>query len=74
MYDLKIESLIRSLGIGATYRGYQYLNYGVRLCMNNEDYLLAISKLLYPQIAKEFHLSLDELCSPIGKMKKRKQL
>ena len=55
MYDLKIESLIRSLGIGATYRGYQYLNYGVRLCMNNEDYLLAISKLLYPQIAKEFH-------------------
>lgn len=55
MYELRIESLIRSLGIGATYRGYQYLNYGIKLCMDNEDYLLAISKLLYPQIAKEFH-------------------
>lgn len=55
MYDAKIESLIRSLGIGATYRGFQYLIYGVKLCVSNEDYLLAVSKLLYPQIAKEFH-------------------
>lgn len=54
MNNLKIECLIRSLGIGATYRGYRYLNYGVKLCIHDEDYLLAISKLLYPQIAKEF--------------------
>lgn len=54
MYDHKIENLIRSLGIGATYRGYRYLNYGIELCLEDEDYLLAISKLLYPKIAKEF--------------------
>lgn len=54
MDDLRIECLIRSLGIGATYRGYRYLSYGIKLCIYDEDYLLAISKLLYPQIAKEF--------------------
>ena len=50
-----VERLLRSLGIGATYRGYRYLNYGIRLCLADEDYLLAVSKLLYPQIAKYFH-------------------
>lgn len=55
MNELEIEYLIRSLGIGATYRGYRYLNYGIKLCLENEDYLLSVSKLLYPQIAKHYH-------------------
>ena len=54
MDDLRIECLIRSLGIGANYRGYRYLSYGIKLCIYDEDYLLAIGKLLYPQIAKEY--------------------
>ena len=32
MNEKEIEHLLRSLGIGATYRGYRYLNYGIRLC------------------------------------------
>ncbi|MCI8667147.1 MAG: hypothetical protein HFG82_10850 [Dorea sp.] len=52
--DQKIEYLIRSLGIGATYRGYRYLSYGIQLCLENEDYLLSVSKTLYPQIAKRY--------------------
>lgn len=54
MEKYEIERLIRSLGISATYRGYRYLGYAIELCLENEEYLLSISKLLYPQIAKKF--------------------
>lgn len=52
MHTQEIEKLIRSLGIGATYRGYRYLCHGIALCLEDENYLLSVSKLLYPQIAK----------------------
>ena len=48
----EIQSLIRSLGIGGNYQGYRYLTQAVQLCRTNEDYLLGVSKLLYPEIAK----------------------
>ena len=54
MEIIEIERLIRTLGIGATYRGYRYLSYGVYLCLQNEDYLLSVSKLLYPEIAHTY--------------------
>ena len=54
MQSREIEMLIRSLGIGGTYQGYRYLCYGVSLCLSDENYLLAVSKLLYPKIAKTF--------------------
>lgn len=48
----EIQYLVRSLGIGATYRGYKYLMIAVKLCLEDEDYLLSISKLLYPKVAE----------------------
>lgn len=54
MDTLEIERLIRSLGIGATYRGYRYLSYAIHLCLQDENYLLSVSKLLYPEIARAF--------------------
>ena len=57
MTSFEIEKLVRSLGIGATYRGYSYLNYGIQLCLKDENYLLAISKSLYPEIAKRFRVT-----------------
>lgn len=59
METRKVERLIRCLGIGATYRGYRYLCYGIVLCLKDEDYLLAISKELYPMIAKKFNTTLS---------------
>ena len=44
MHEPEIEYLIRSLGIGATYRGYEYLIYGIRLCLSDENYYLFVSK------------------------------
>ncbi len=57
MIERNIEHLVRSLGIGATYRGYHYLNYGIKLCLENENYLLFVSRSLYPQIAERFDTS-----------------
>lgn len=57
----EIQCLVRSLGIGATYRGYRYLVYAVMLCLEDEDYLLGISKLLYPRIAEEYQTSVSSV-------------
>ena len=38
--ETKIYFLLHSLGIGAKYRGFRYLAYGIALCMEDEDYLL----------------------------------
>ena len=54
MYTHDIDYVIRTLGVGATYRGYRYLSYGIELCLADEEYLLAISKQLYPEIARKY--------------------
>ena len=72
--ETKIYFLLHSLGIGAKYRGFRYLAYGIALCMEerfpyldteqgmsvcmeDEDYLLRVSKTLYPKIAQTFQVS-----------------
>lgn len=50
----EIQYLVRSLGIGGNYQGYKYLTYAISLCLEDEDYLLSVSKLLYPEIAKMY--------------------
>ena len=52
--ETEIYFLLHSLGIGAKYRGFRYLAYGIALCMEDEDYLLRVSKTLYPKIAQTF--------------------
>ena len=51
--ETEIYFLLHSLGIGAKYRGFRYLAYGIALCMEDEDYLLRVSKTLYPKIAQD---------------------
>ena len=55
--ETKIYFLLHSLGIGAKYRGFRYLAYGIALCMEDEDYLLRVSKTLYPNRDLLFSLS-----------------
>ena len=57
----EIPHLVRSLGIGATYRGYRYLTLALSLCYEDEDYLLGISKLLYPHIAQTYQTSVSSV-------------
>ncbi len=56
---MSITSLMLSLGIHSTLRGFHYLKYGLKLCMENEDYLLSVYKDLYPDIATHFGATQD---------------
>lgn len=47
-------SLIVSLGIRSTLKGFRYVKYGLELCMEDEDYLLFVYKNLYTEIAVRF--------------------
>ena len=71
MYTHDIDYVIRTLGVGATYRGYRYLSYGIELCLTDEEYLLAISKQLYPEIARKYKTtvgSVERDIRTVGKM------
>lgn len=44
--------LIHEVGVPAHIKGYQYLRDAITLVVNNMDYLSAVTKELYPAIAK----------------------
>ncbi|MDO4313617.1 MAG: sporulation initiation factor Spo0A C-terminal domain-containing protein [Eubacteriales bacterium] len=56
-----IITLLLTLGIRSTYRGFRYLHRALQLCLKDENYLLSIYKLLYTDIAAEFHVSRDSV-------------
>lgn len=56
-----IITLLLRLGIRSTYRGFRYLHRALQLCLQNEDYLFSICKLLYVDIAKEYQVSRDSV-------------
>lgn len=50
-----IFSLVRRLGINATYIGYYYLSFALHMVVEDENRLLLISKTVYLDIAAHFH-------------------
>ncbi len=56
-----ITTLLLTLGIHSTYRGFYYLRHALKLCLQDEDYLLFVYKRLYVDIAKEFRVSRDSV-------------
>ena len=56
-----ITTQLLTLGIHSTYRGFYYLRHALKLCLQDEDYLLFVYKRLYVDIAKEFRVSRDSV-------------
>ena len=48
-------------GIRSTYQGFRYLQYALLLCLENDEYLRSICKFLYPDIAKKFSTTVDNV-------------
>ena len=56
-----IHKLVFRLGIRSTYQGFRYLCHALYLCQQDEDYLLAIYKRLYLDIAQHYKVSRDSV-------------
>lgn len=52
---MKVRSVLLSLGIHTTLKGFHYLLYALELCMQNEEYLLLVYKWLCLDVATHFH-------------------
>ena len=56
MEDLYAQSceLLCRLGVTANYTGFSQMAYALQLCVEEQDRLLYVTKLVYPDVAKHF--------------------
>lgn len=52
--ELAVTEIIHRVGIPAHIKGYHYLRSAIMLCVNNDEMINSITKLLYPTVAKQF--------------------
>ncbi len=50
--ELNVTEILHQLGVPAHIKGYQFLRDAILLTMNEPDYINAVTKRLYPEIAK----------------------
>lgn len=50
-----ITALLRTLGVTMNYTGYILMIYALEICSEDNDALLAVTKYLYPDVAKRAH-------------------
>ena len=49
-----VTNIIHEIGVPAHIKGYQYLREAIIIAVNDMDVINAITKVLYPQVAKNF--------------------
>lgn len=52
--EVKVTNLIHDLGVPAHIKGYQYLREAIILAVGNEEIINAVTKSLYPLLAKKY--------------------
>ena len=52
--ETMVTNIIHEIGVPAHIKGYQYLREAIILAVNDMDVINAITKVLYPQVAKTF--------------------
>jgi two-component system response regulator (stage 0 sporulation protein A) len=52
--DVVISDIMRQIGVPAHIKGYQYLRSAIKLCINDDEMLSSVTKLLYPTVAKMY--------------------
>ncbi len=57
LYEGITKSVLHQLGVGKSYKGYDYILHGINLISLDESLLHCITKVLYIDIAREYHTS-----------------
>ena len=52
--EAMVTSIIHEIGVPAHIKGYQYLREAIMIAVDDMDVINAITKVLYPQVAKAF--------------------
>ena len=52
--EAMVTSIIHEIGVPAHIKGYQYLREAIILTINDMDAINAVTKVLYPEVAKKF--------------------
>ncbi len=52
--ELRVTSIIHEIGVPAHIKGYQYLREAIRLAVEDMEVINAVTKVLYPTVAKKF--------------------
>ncbi len=52
--ELTVTEILHQIGVPAHIKGYQFLRDAILLTMDEPDYINAVTKRLYPEIAKKF--------------------
>ena len=52
--EMMVTAIIHEIGVPAHIKGYQYLREGIILTVRNMEVINAVTKVLYPEIAKRF--------------------
>lgn len=53
-----IRRLLLQLGATPRYVGFDYVIYAITLSLKNNQYLLSVTKELYPDVAKQYHTTI----------------
>ena len=52
--EAQVTAIIHEVGVPAHIKGYQYLREGIIIAVNDMDVINAVTKVLYPEVAKRF--------------------
>ncbi len=53
--EAEVTAILHEVGIPAHIKGYQYVREAIILTVQNIEYISAVTKVLYPEVAKRFH-------------------
>ena len=52
--EMRVTGIIHDIGVPAHIKGYQYLREAIRLAVEDMDVINAVTKVLYPEVARRF--------------------